>query len=282
VGQNFSPEIQTEDMGDDPVKASGYGIANLKRVLPNLPKWTATDGENYSDLSELYGELLSMWNRYTGHVRAVVGGVYATMKSTDQAGPVYRPVPGAKQQEATGFIIEYVFTDVDWLNHEEILNRIEGSGAIARIQQVQASNLNSLLDPARMIRMTEAALVDGDAYTLMAFLEDLKEGIWTELEMGAPIDTYRRSLQRTYLERLAFLMEDRESPTGGGRGGGPGGGPGGGGGNTTNVLRSDIRPLVRAQLNALRAEASVGSASDDMTRYHLEDVVARIEAILEG
>ncbi len=220
-----------------------------------------------------------MWNRYTGHVRAVVGGVYANMKSTDQAGPVYEPVSGVEQREATRFIIEHVFTDVNWLNHEEILNRIEGSGAIARIQQIQASNLNSLLDPARMVRMTEAALVDGDAYTLMVFLADLKEGIWSELETGAPIDTYRRSLQRTYLERLAFLMEDQESPTG--RGGGRGGGPGGGGGNTTNVPRSDIRPLVRAQLNALRAEASAANISDDMTRYHLEDVVARIEAILD-
>ena len=275
VGPNFSPEIQTEDLGDDPVRASGYGISNLKRVLPNLPEWTASDGEDYSDLSELYGELLSMWNRYTGHVRAVVGGVYATMKSTDQAGPVYEPVPGVNQREATRFIIEHVFTDVDWLNHEGILNRIEGSGAVARIQQVQASNLNALLTPARMVRMTEAALVDGNAYTLMAFLEDLRAGIWAELDTGAPIDTYRRSLQRTHLERLAFLMEDQEPPSGG-RGNGPG--PA----NSTNVLRSDIRPLVRAQLNALRADAEAAGSSDEMTRYHLDDIVARINDILDG
>ena len=274
VGPNFSPEIQTEDMGDDPVRASGYGISNLKRVLPNLPEWTASVGEDYSDLSELYGELLSMWNRYTGHVRTVVGGVYATMKSTDQAGPVYEPVPGVNQRAATRFIIEHVFTDVDWLNHEEILNRIEGSGAVARIQQVQASNLNALLTPARMGRMTEAVLVDGNAYSLMAFLGDLRAGIWSELDTGAPIDTYRRSLQRTYLERLAFLMEDQEAPSAG-RGGGPGG-------NSTNVLRSDIRPLIRAQLNALRADAEAANSSDEMTRYHLDDIVARIDDILDG
>jgi len=270
VGRNFSPEIQTEDMGDDPVRASGYGIANLKRVLPNLPTWTASAGEDYADLGELYGELLSRWNGYTGHVRTVVGGVYATMKSTDQAGPVYEPVPGAKQREATRFIINNVFTDVDWLNHEEILSRIEGSGAVARIQQVQAANLNGLLAPARMIRMTEAALVDGNAYTLMAFFEDLGAGIWTELDSGSPIDTFRRSLQRTHLERLAFLMEDRDAA------GGSLAGP-----NSANVLRSDIRPLVRAQLNALRATADAANSADDMTRYHLEDVVARIDNILE-
>ncbi|MBK37039.1 MAG: zinc-dependent metalloprotease [Gemmatimonadetes bacterium] len=273
VGPNFSPEIQTEDMGNDPVQASGYGIANLKRVLPNLPDWTASAGEDYSDLSELYGELLSMWNRYTGHVRAVVGGVYATMKSTDQAGPVYEPVPGIRQREATRFIIEQVFNNVDWLNHEEVLNRIEGSGAVARIQQVQASSLSSLLSPARMVRMTEAALVDENAYTLMSFFEDLRAGIWTELDTSAAIDTYRRSLQRTYLERLAFLMEDQEPPGNGSNGTGTT--------SSTNVLRSDIRPLVRAQLNALRAEAEAAGSSDEMTLYHLEDVVARIDDVLD-
>ena len=123
--------------------------------------------------------------------------------------------------------------------------------------------------------MTQAALVDPDAYTLMAFFEDLTDGIWTELDTGAPIDFYRRSLQRTHLERLAFLMEDQEASSGGG------GGPQGGG-NATSVLRSDIRPLVRAQLNTLRADAEAVNSSDEMTRYHLEDVVARIDHILEG
>ena len=58
-----------------------------------------------------------------------------------------------------------------------------------------------------------------------------------------------------------------------------GGGPGG---NSTNVLRSDIRPLVRAQLNALRTDAEAANSSDEMTRYHLNDVVARIDDILDG
>ena len=70
-------------------------------------------------------------------------------------------------------------------------------------------------------------------------------------------------------------MEDQEPPSGG-RGNGPG--PA----NSTNVLRSDIRPLVRAQLNALRADAEAANSSDEMTRYHLDDVVARIDDILDG
>jgi len=267
VGQNFSPEIQTEDLGDDPVRASGYGIDNLKRILPNLPAWTATEGEGYGDLSELYGELLSNWNRYTGHVRAVVGGVYATMKSTDQSGPVYEPVPGSRQRAATQFIVDQVFTNVSWLNDAAILNRIEGSGSVARIQQVQASSLNSLLQPARMVRMSEAALVDSDAYRLGEFFADLTEGIWTELGTGAAIDTYRRGLQRIHLERLAFLMDDEDDSA-----------------DATALARSDIRPLARAQLVEIRGrvEAAIERGPDEMTTYHLKDVMARIDAILGG
>ena len=266
VGPNYSPEIQTEDLGDDPVRASGYGIANLKRVLPNLPAWTATPGEDYGDLAELYGELVGMWNRYTGHVRTVVGGVTANMKSTDQEGPVYEPVPGARQREATRFIVEHVFTDVAWLNDPVILNRIEGTGAVERIQAVQARNVDALLDPARMERMTEAALTDPDAYSLIDFFDDLRAGIWTELETGEPIDTYRRSLQRTHLERLAWLMEEHDDEDDDG----------------PNVPRSDVRPLVRAQLRALAGEIADADTGDAMSRMHLEDAAARIAAILAG
>jgi multidrug efflux pump subunit AcrA (membrane-fusion protein) len=193
------------------------------------------------------------------------------MKSTDQEGEVYRPVPGDKQREATRFIIDQVFTDVAWLNQADILSRIEGSGAIARVQRVQAANLTSLLSPARMVRMTEAALVDEDAYSLMEYFEDLREGIWTELETDAPIDTYRRSLQRTYLEQLAALMEDRSEA-----------GSASDAASRAAVVRSDIRPLVRAQLNALRTTAEAAEPSDAITRYHLQDIVARIDDILEG
>lgn len=272
VGPNFSPEIQTEDLGDDPVRASEYGIANLKRVLPNLPAWTATAGEDYGDLAELYGELVGMWNRYTGHVVTMVGGVYMTPKASDEPGAVYAPVSGADQKRAVGFLNEHVFGGVTWLNHPEVLRHIEGTGAAARIQQIQARALNNLLDPERMVRVTEAGLVDDDAYTLMELFDDLRDGIWSELESGESIDAYRRGLQRVYLERMAVLMADTE--------------PGEGVGEVLDedevetLMRSDVRALARGQLEAIREAAESADTSDAMTRYHLADVVARIEAIL--
>ena len=66
--QRFDPSAQTEGIGNNQVKASTYGIKNLKIVAKNLPSWTSSQTNNYEDLSELYGELLSVWSRYVGHV----------------------------------------------------------------------------------------------------------------------------------------------------------------------------------------------------------------------
>ncbi|NNF14790.1 MAG: zinc-dependent metalloprotease [Gemmatimonadetes bacterium] len=274
VGPNYSPAIQTEDLGDDPVRASQFGIANLKRVLPNLPAWTATAGEDYGDLAELYGELVGMWNRYTGHVVTMVGGVYMTPKATDEAGAVYAPVSGDDQRRAVRFLNEQVFDGVDWLNDSEVLYRTEGTGAVARIQQLQARALNNLLDPERMVRVTEAGLVDEGAYPLMELFDDLREGIWSELDGDEAIGAYRRSLQRVYLERMAVLMTHAE--------------PGEGVGEVLEedevetLMRSDVRPLARGQLEAIQEAAEDAAPADAMTRYHLADVVARIDAILAG
>ena len=92
------PRAQTEDMGDDPVRATEYGMANLKRIVPNLVAWTTKPGEDYEDLAELYGEALAQWNRYVGHVLTVVGGVYVDLKVSDQAGMVYDGVPRERQK----------------------------------------------------------------------------------------------------------------------------------------------------------------------------------------
>ncbi|HEU5219306.1 MAG TPA: zinc-dependent metalloprotease, partial [Gemmatimonadales bacterium] len=154
-GSAIDPSAQTEDIGDDPVRASGFGIANLKRVTPKLVEWTSTPGLGYTDLTELYGELVQSYQRYVGHVVTVVGGVYGRTKASDQAGPVYQPVPAVKQRAAMKFIVDQVFTTPEWLVDESLLRRLENTGAIERVRQIQAGVINRLLEPQRMIRLTE-------------------------------------------------------------------------------------------------------------------------------
>lgn len=93
------PQSQRESLGDDQVKASEYGLANLKKVVPNLVEWTSKAGYAYDDLEEVYRELTYMWRGYVSHVVANVGGVYETKKTADQDGVVYENVPKEKKKK---------------------------------------------------------------------------------------------------------------------------------------------------------------------------------------
>ena len=80
----FDPDSQTENIGDDPVKSSNYGLNNLKIVAKNLETWTTKDGQSYNDLKELYLEMLSVYSRYIFHVIRIIGGVNETKLNTGQ------------------------------------------------------------------------------------------------------------------------------------------------------------------------------------------------------
>lgn len=271
----WNPDAQTEDMGDDPVKSSGYGIANLKRVAPNLVEWTATPGENFDDLEELYGELVGQWSRYIGHVITLVGGRYQNTKTADQGQPIYTPVAREKQADALLFLIQEALESPTWLAEKAILRRIEHAGAIERIRGRQTGFLNRLLDPRRMQRLIESELLDSNPYILVDYLKELKDGVFSELDEGATIDTYRRNLQRAYIERLEWLMtqEPPELSSRAARFATP-----------VDVSQSDIRPLARAQLTQIQADAerALLGTSDEMSRAHLAGLAERAKEVLEN
>lgn len=267
------PRAQTEDMGDDPVRASDYGMQNLQRIIPNLVSWTTTDGEDYSDLREVYGEALGQWNRYVGHVLTLVGGVHVDLKTADQAGVVYDVVPRERQKQAVGWLTRNVFEAPVWLNDPAILERIgPATGGLRALQRRQASILRRLLDSRRLDILAEMEATSPDrAYPLAEFLDDVRTGVWGDLGRVSAIDGYRRALQRAWLEQVEALMT--EQPEGNAfQGAAP------------DLSASDIRPLLRAGLRDLRSDADSASRRlrHRVSVAHLEDVVVRIDAILEA
>jgi hypothetical protein len=265
------PRSQTEDMGDDPVKASSYGMANLKRIVPSLVDWTTRPGEDYSDLAELYGEALTQWQRYVGHVLAVVGGVEVDLKTADQAGPVYVGLPRARQREAVEWLTAEVFRAPTWLNDPEILELVGPSaGGFEVLSRRQAAVLDRLLDARRMGVMAELELMSDDPYPVVTFLDDVRRGVWGNLmDLGA-IGPYRRALQRAYVDRLGVLLTEQPSSN-------PFQGA------APDMSRSDVRPLVRDQLTILREEVDRAPTRtrERVTRAHLQDILTRIDRILE-
>ena len=272
----IDPSSQTEDLGDDAVLASQYGIANLKRIVPNLFEWTKEDGKDYEDLETLYGQVLSQYNRYMGHVSNNIGGVYEYYKTYDQDGAVYTHVPKEKQENAMKFIQDELFTTPEWLIDQEIFNRIEFDGNIERIRGYQVRTLNSILDFGRMARLLENEEVNGSkAYGLLDMMTDLREGLFNEVRNGKTINRYRRNLQRAYIERLEMLMTEEQSAI-------PAAYRRYVSRSNIDVSQSDIRPVVRGELETLQGQVKRASnrTGDKMTKYHLKDLAERIDLIL--
>ena len=275
-GGVVDPSSQTEDLGDDAMKASMYGIKNLKRILPRLEEWTSEKGENYDELSTMYGQLLSQFNRYMGHVTANIGGVYEEYKTADQEGAVYTQVTKAKQEEALQFLIDELFETPTWMLDENIFSKTEFSGAIERVRGLQARTLNNVLDAGRMARMIENETLNGasKAYTLINMMRDVRKGVWSEIYAGRSIDTYRRNLQRAYLDRLDYLLNEAKNQRGANSGYYKKTG--------ININQSDVKSVARGELKRLQRDVKAASnRGNTLTRYHLQDVVGRIDLILE-
>jgi len=260
------PQSQRESLGQDQVKASEYGLANLKKVVPNLVEWTATSGKGYDDLEEVYRELINMWRGYIYHVVTNVGGVYETRKTSDQDGVVYTPVPKVIQKNAVKFLNENAFTTPQWLLDTDILNRMEASGSIERIQNLQTRSLSYLLNEDRIKRMVSNEQMNAkDAYSAVNMMDDLRQGIFSELYVGKKVDAYRRNLQRSFIDEAAAYVQKLKSQ------------------EDQKILKSDIIALMRGEMQRLKTDMNARKmrSSDQLTRFHWADLIARIDAGLK-
>ena len=253
------PTSQTEDLGDDQVKASEYGIKNLKRIVPNLIDWSSEEAKSYADLQELYGQAIGQFNKYLRHVATIVGGVYNYQKTADEEGAVYTHVEKARQKEAITFLDRHVFQTPTWLVDEDILSRIQATGVVQRVRNLQVQTLGRLFQGDRLNRMMENEALNGsNAYTMLSLFEDTRKSVFTEIGKGGKIDAYRRNLQRAYIDQMQALMQLEN--------------------NTYD--QSDIKAIARGTMETLKKDLTKAAKrqSDTTTKYHMEDLVQRIES----
>ncbi|MEO5564421.1 MAG: zinc-dependent metalloprotease [Chitinophagaceae bacterium] len=270
------PRSQREQVGDDAMKGSMYGIKNLQRIIPNLIEWTKEPNKDYGNLREIYSAVTSQLSMYMSHVTKYIGGIMETPRTIEEKGAVYEIVPKAKQKEAVEFLNKNLFNTPSWLVNNDIFDRTGLSG-LQVIGSQQDAVLNRVFSTGTLTKLIDAESELGNrAYTMVELFSDLKNGVWSELPARRKIEVYRRNLQKSYVDIVSGLLNPR-------------GGSGtilivlGGGGGGGNVDKSDIKSLVRAHLTSLRAEtrAAASGISDPMSRYHLLDVVARIDKALD-
>ncbi len=272
----IDPRAQTESVGDNNMKASEYGIKNLKWMMPKIQGWVNEKGENYEVLNDIYSEILGQFQRYNGHVVTNIGGVFTDYKTADQDGGVYSVVPKAQQKEAMSFLQKQLFETPSWLLDKSILDKIS-IPINDRLSSIQDNFLGSLLNTSRLQRLISSTNRDAaSAYRVEEFMDDLRKGIWSELATKKAIDAYRRNLQKSFVERLGTIVAPPATPN-----------LGGGivisfGGPAVDPKKSDILSVAKGTLRQVKAEiaAAIPLYTDRMSKMHLQDLNERIDRIL--
>lgn len=245
---------QTEDLGDDSMLASEYGIKNLRRIVPNLIEWTGEEAKDFANLDELYGNVVGQFRRYIGHVVGNIGGVKEVYKTFDQNETTYAPNDFAKQKRAMQFLHTHLFNTPHWLVDQQILRRIEFDGNVDRIEGLHNYAINILFNNSRMKRLADnESMLGSNTYTLSNMFEDSKDMIFS---YSNP-DVYQRVLQRTYVDKMLSLIDEDSSEN------------------------TDARALARHTLESIASGTKKRKKSgDSMTKAHFSDLQSVINKAL--
>lgn len=274
------PSSQTEDLGDDGIKSTRYGILNLRRIMDYLEDAVYKEGDDYSFLEEIYGSVRGQWLDEVRHVAQIPGGVIQNNINFGQPGEEFVPVPKQKQQEAVAFLEENVFKTeaINFMMKPTLLQRLSPDDVIHDIQNSQERVLRDLISGRRLLRMSALSTTSSvAAYPVGEYLAEIEKGLFAELtaKTAAAPDAYRRNLQRYYVRNLADKVNPPVPAT-----------------PLTgfaaffaepNLMGSDVRGVCILRLENLMttAKSALAKAKDDALKAHLKDIISTIDAALD-
>ncbi len=264
-GKDEDPRSQAEDLGDDAVLASDYGIKNLKRVVPHLIEWTYQPNDPYDNLADMHKAVVRQYGLYLYHVLKYIGNNYVTKRTVDEKGAVYKPVPKAKIKAAIDYLGRQLFVAPLWMYPQEIDDLI----ALKREDQIsdqQNQILNMLLSSGMLYNISLKSMQSEEAYTVPEFLNDVQQIVWVKFSGDEKQDYYRRSFQRGYVEKLGMLLLPKEVEPG----------------KASNTAqRSDVRLYGKQHLLKLKIDvAKQMNASTGINKDHYESILIEIDKII--
>ena len=253
-GNDNDPCAQTEDLGDDAMKASTYGLKNLRYIVKHLPQWTYEEGDLGANLEQMYGSVLGQFRRYIGHVTRNIGGIHHEYKSVEQTGAVYTPMTRERQKRALAWIDANVFTQPRWMISEDYVSRL-GTSPEALIRPLAEMAVAPLVSATTFDRLARYAY-GPQPYTPTEYVDDLFHVLFRETTTGARVGTWRRFIQQQAVLRLlkAWRM----------------------------VPDSDGRPYHAALLRKIQSRLSTVRSADAATQAHYDDLRQQIKLAFEG
>jgi len=260
-GGGEDPRSQTEDLGDNSMKASEYGIKNLKRVMESLPEWTKEENDQYDDLTMMYSEVTAQFGRYLNHVMKNIAGTYRSNLPGDEP---QTNVPKERQKEAVAFIGRHVFDAPEWLYPSAVINKV-GVNPVNGQQSRQDNIVGRLLAAYVLNKICAQPSLDPQAYTLTEYLDDLQAEVWKPAE-GTSLwkRQMRRSLQRSYLVTLGKLINPDEKAS-----------------SANRVDQGDALLYLVQHLEKIEQFLAAQKGGDELNSLHYADLLRQVKLIKE-
>ena len=253
-GRDHDPHAQTEDLGDNSMLASTYGVKNLKYIIKQLPEWTKEEANMNTNLKQVYESLLGQYQRYLRHVATNIGGLPHRFKSIEEEGDVYGITPKATQKEALKWLDENLFQKPEWLVAEPWMYRISQRPDTYLFKQVDfVLQTTPLLSLQTLSDLQLYADRSSQNYKPTEYLDDLYKVVFRELDSNAAVNTFRRYLQRAYVNTAIARL------------------------NAKGSQESDARALLMAQVMKIQKKAKASVSADAVTKAHWADLSNIIE-----
>lgn len=279
----IDPYATQFDLGSDPIEYWKMRINLGKEIWSKVESEFEKPGYGYQRLRNVFGY---GWGGFTGggaQMARFIGGIEnSRARIGDPGGKLpFTPIPAAKQREALKFIADNIWAsdafqfsplllaklqperqpDFNWSVYE--MQRIEYP-LINQVRNVQTTPLRYIYNPTTLARINDIEKLyksGEDVYTMTEMFQDVRRAIWAEVISGKNVNAYRRNLQREHLATLVDMVTDRTSP-----------------------YPADARTLARVDLRTLKGALSsaLGGNPDTITRGHLEESLATVNAALEA
>ena len=253
-GTDNDPQAQTEDLGDDAMKASTYGVKNLKRVMANIQKWNYEEADMDANLKFAYKNVINQMGRFYGHVQKNISGVYHDYKSADQEGPVYTPVGKDVQRRALAWLNENMIVEPTWLWNQPFARRLNRVPENA-VYPIVDRTLDALTSAMTLNLISKHCYLQ-DSYKPMDYVNELLSYLFRSTKTGAKVSNYTKHIQRRAVSNFARAWRV--------------------------TMVEDQRPYAYAALKSIRSMVQNAKTSDADTRAHYKDLDEQIRIILTG
>lgn len=204
VKARYDPSAIEEDLGNDPVRSSEYGISNLKYIIAHNGEWAddATDPDGKLR-RERYKLIVKQMGRYLSAVAANVGGIYLNqVKSGVSSLAPAVAVPAVVQKESLEWVLDNLL-DMDWLSAE--------AASCPRILAVDEADILVFNTASDLFSTWENVIISSymardDIFTLVDWLKTIDSVIWR-----GDLTPDRMTIQKIYVNSLVSAASRKTS-----------------------------------------------------------------------